>query len=68
MATYRYTGESLELGGELQIRVSDGQTVEIPDEYAAQFDADERFTSSRAKNPDIVPDVVSQPTEPFPAS
>lgn len=63
---FKYSGSGVELGFPFEVRLSDGQTIEVPDEYTAQFEADERFASSRTKNPDVttgqIP--VQQPTEP----
>jgi hypothetical protein len=70
MSTFKYNAtDPLELGGELQIRVREGQTFEVPEEYTAQFEADDRFTSSRVKNPDVVTGAIPvQPSADAPAA
>lgn len=76
MSTFKYTGsDPIEVAGEYQLRLSEGQTFEIADEglaarFADQFADDPRFTSSRTKNPDVVTGQipVQQPTEPAPAA
>ncbi len=67
--TFKYTGSGREIGYPFEVRLSEGQTIEIPDEQVAQFEADPEFVSSRVKNPDVVtgPVPVQQPTEPAPA-
>lgn len=57
MATYRYKGtDPIEVPA-LGIHLTEGTTFEVPDEFAARFDADPDFTSSRVQHPDVTPDV-----------
>lgn len=54
MSTFKYNGtDPLEIGGDIQIRISEGQTFEVPEQFAAQFEADDRFSASRTKSPDV---------------
>lgn len=78
MSTFKYNDpDPIEVWGEYPARLSQGQTIEVPDgtPFADQLDADPRFTSSRTKNPDVVTGTipvqqvpVEQSTSPAPAA
>jgi hypothetical protein len=73
MPTFKYNDpDPIEIGGEFPARLSQGQTIEVPEgtSLEAQLDADPRFTSSRVKNPDVTtgPIPVQATVEPAPAA
>ena len=73
--TFKYTGSDRIEVPSLGIRFGEGDTFEVPDEFAARFESDPEFVSSRVKSPDAVPDpsvvaaVTGQiPVQPAPAA
>jgi len=70
MSTFKYNDpDPLEIGGEFPARLSEGQTIEVPEgtSLEAQLDADPRFTSSRVKHPDVVTGSIPVQQSPDPA-
>lgn len=69
MKTFKYNGtDPIEIPS-LGIGVREGETFEIPDEFAARFENDDLFSTSRVKNPDVTtgPIPVQGAPEQFPA-
>jgi acetamidase/formamidase len=68
MSTFKNTsGNPVEIPL-LELRVPDGKTFEVPDEFDGQFEVNPSFTASTVKNPNVVPDpnVVAAVTGPIP--
>ena len=56
MATFKNTNEHQVDIPLLELHVRPGETFEVPEPFAAQFEADPAFTSSRTKHPDVTVD------------